>query len=89
MQKPRRWPLGWTSSTYVCPHEWKHVSVGPGLVGEIQASPETEIYKRQVYHIIFREGWKYWVTGAFINRKRIDSSQEAQCASLIGSAIEY
>jgi hypothetical protein len=22
---------------------------------------------RQVYHIIFREGWKYWVTGAFIN----------------------
>jgi len=22
---------------------------------------------RQVYPIIFREGWKYWVTGAFIN----------------------
>jgi len=82
MQKPKQWPLGWTSSTYVCPHEYKHVSVDPDLEAEIQASLETEVYFGRVYHIIIREGWKYWVTGfgsgAFINRKRIDSSQDAK-----------
>jgi hypothetical protein len=73
MQKTRQWPLGWTSSEYVCPHEWKHVSVDRALVAEIQASLETEVYRGQVYHILVRDGLKYWVTGAFINRKRIDS----------------
>jgi hypothetical protein len=60
----------------VCPHEWKHISVDRDLAAEIQASPLTEIYRERVYHILFRDGLKYWVTGAFINRKKVDSSQE-------------
>lgn len=78
MQRPRQWPPDWTSSTYVCPHEWKHVSVDPGLAAEIQASPMTEIYKGRVFHIIFREGLKYWVTGAFINRKHARANREGK-----------
>jgi len=75
-----KWPLSWTSSNYVCLHEWKHVSVDRGLAALILASPDTEVYHGRVYHILFQDDLKYWVTGAFINRKRIDSSQEAQRA---------
>lgn len=89
MQQRKHWPEGWTKSTYVCAHEYKHVSVDPNLAAEIEASLQSELYFGRVYRIIIREGMKYWITGwgdgAFINRKRIEvhhampSGQKVEC----------
>jgi len=62
--------LTWTPTNYVCPHEYILIKQEPELAKEILNSPVTEVYNGRVYHIIYRDGWKYWVIPPVINRKR-------------------
>lgn len=62
--------MTWTSSTHVCPHEYLLRSQDPQLAEEINKSTSTERFQGKVYHVLFRDGYKYWLMSAIINRKR-------------------
>jgi len=61
----------WTATNYGgVGHEYILRTQDPQLVEDIMRSQTTERYKGHLYHVLFKDGYKYWVMGPVINRKR-------------------
>jgi len=62
--------VNWVKSNWVCPHEYVLRDKCPELAEEILSSKLVEIYGGKHYKILYRDGYKYWVMGNIINRKK-------------------